>query len=1714
MAQFVNVREANFSGGIDARSAESQVPEKFCESILDAETVEDRLRKRKGYQGFAGNLPVRVEAVQYDNPNDQICFTLDQSIDLSTLRSSPIVVYGRLHSTTMGTSPFVSGTDNVKYYTSFDTKTRRLFTAPSGVLTIPGNEHDQGTANLFVAVTESLSTVQLDYTSAYAGSGTTEVDINQSSFDIAIGYDVYVNTPVLIYYSDKDAVAGSVYKTGNTTVTNGSTTTISIPAGTHGLTNYNIIGQVYVDTGTVNRLVTADSLTISAAGQVDVTVSNNSGGSLNYFVILSAADVANTSGGTVGAGATESFTISNPTSPFVFLGIYLDNAGTLEQVIPDSYSYSSTNDEITITFTNSMGTGAKFEIYYEYGVIRSNQLCVDDATITAAGTDTAPQLTLWGLDHNEIYGPSRVARQGWTNHIDSYRRSGEQRLASGLGGNLFTAQTYAEAGTAYDYASLFASLSGRVAADYRVGPLFYDTGDTPARTRGYITADGSGTGWAKTTAVTYDSGTGWTKYTISLPNKAIYNSSGVPTSLSSVVSTTSGLQDWLVVEQMSHSRHEGTFRIRQVTDGVNEVVFWVENDQLTTSDYDDSGCGGQSGIFTDQLSFSTSPTQFVTNDLLLSSAFGDIFLPTVLSTSGTTVVASGFVDILAVAGGQQLYASRTSNVVALRARVPNPVASVTNLVRGDMLSYTDVDRLVRIKAVNPDTNRTVGITSDGTTAVVTLGSGNTDFLADGMSVILLSAGVYTGTVAISQVVDSTSFEFESTETDTVVGATLQGATVEIDEQLPWKDASGDTQVFTVEERWIPVEVPTDTFELTKDTYVQHFDSSDYDEQPFLRSTMVSNNLYLTNGQDEVFKFDGTNLYRAGLFPWQPGLFATQDTAATAEIVAKVRSIAYTAIEAPQGRVTVAAQDELVFSPGDEVLLTGSSNPYIVKSIDSTNFKIVFTTALEASVTATGTVTTRRFYKYYFRLNAVDANNNVIASAVTGAEDHILELGQDAAINLRLVGMPAWDAYDFDRLELEVFRTKGGTAAPFYHIPPNRPLEFSSNNGYIDFIDATADEDLTDLDPVNTALLGTEIGQTWQEPLRAKYVTSAANSLVLANLKDYPQFDIQLLASSTLTDAALANDTLLFRRDSATTGTVTDMLNITIYEWIQTSTAQALDSVTGTAGTSFVVDTTGPHGLTTGDWVYLFWTTVATTGRPLTYSGWWQVDVLTADTFRVRHTGSTAGALAGIASFKMLKATDPTNIPVPLGLDGNMGMSNGNSTFVVFTSMRRMGMAINTTMRKVDTTLSGMSAFTPWLVARAGGEFDAGQLIVRRPKVEDTTPELVWTGAGYSLFVNGISRSTTEQIAAQTLVFPSRLIVSYENYPEIFDSPTSVLDTDSDSAVDVNPADGQEITGVIPFFGDAAFGAAQQSSIVVVFKTNSIYLVDIAEKRAGRNAVQKIETEGLGCTAPYSIAVTKHGINFANESGMYSLNRNLAIRYLGKKTERLWLETANRDMLDIVQGHHFAEGRQYKLSYPLSGATENSQVFVYDHTAELEDQPGSWLVFRNHPSTGWANLGRDAYMASTTGRVFSVRRVGDETDYRDDSSAIEMDVEFRAQDFGNSGIRKLVGGFVVQYRVPAISEGTEASVAVDLSSEYLAVTDATVVGSAPLTGTSDTPTQKVVSIRYDPARETRKGIFYQVRLVNGAYDEGVEVCCIDYSVAGLSVKGTKQAAKTR
>lgn len=1710
--QYVTIQESDFGGGIDQQSAENRIQEGYVESLTNADPQPTgHVTKRTGYQGFAGNIPVRIKEIAYtDASENNILLVFDTSIQVPVAHSQPLILMGKTSSANIANvGDFPNNMTSIHYYPGFTSDIRKnIFTGVNNI-SIPQTEHGFSSPYLFVGVAQSVNSVNYSNTQVYANS----VAINEASFDVNVGVDNLTGESfeAFFYIKDKATVPGQTYVSTGHTAASGAITAISVPASSHVLSSGNIIVKAYESAAGIMTELAPEYVYINSSTDVTVGINNITGSSISVTVILSVAPTANFTTGAVAAGQTSSVIISTNVSGgsnFAFVACYFEAGTTLQQVLPDSITTNADTGIITVTFTNNMSTGATFELFWEFVDISTNSITITGSTIGAGDefNDFAPQLTLYGLDHAEIYG-EKIPREGWTNHIDSYKSAGENRLIAGLGGNLFAARLREESTNATDYLLPLAypSINVRLDMDSILGPAFYNTGDLSDRTRGFITGDNGGENFFTISSVAYNTGTGWIDYTLTIPNMVITGT------LSTIISTVTGLEDYFTAQQCAYADHNGVFKIRAVASPDSEtLVISVENPLIFTSDFDTVDMAGDGGIFTDQLVFA-SVSPFLTGDTLGSDLFTNTINYTVVNTVNNISVVSGATELLGIPNGLRITGTRTSRIIPLRQFGGTP--DVINFLRGDMLTYTGIARQLRIKQVNALDDAAVTISGDGTTATATLTSELTNNLVPGVGVLITGTVNYNGVQTVTEILNDTQFTFDSTALTTEAGV-ITGKTIEVDEELTFSDTPNSSNSFTVHSRWIPIEIPEDAYTGTPKTIVTHFDSNSYDSQEILRSTMVSDNLYLTNGDDEVLKFDGTNIYRAGLPRWPLQLFLTSDTTATGKIVTGNPVVTTTAASS-NNRFTIPEADQNIFVVGDTIKDSTDGQTYVIKVISVVSpSTLVSVDRIITGGTNGQTITRVRAYKYYARLNAIDANNNIIASAVTGAEDNVILLGSDAAVYLRGVGLPAWDIYDYDRLEAEIYRTKGD--GQIYYRLTTIPLSFDLNTGYFDYVDTDADTDLRDLDEVNTALKGSELGTAWTEPVRAKYITSAGNKLILGNLKDYPELNLQILKKTTLLTqsvfTATDNRRWLFRKDNTDNLTTSNMVDRAGYCFTATSSALTISAITLPTSTSFQVATAAPHGLAIGNWVYLF-RDVVTNAQQLTFAGWFQVETVPTSSTVTFANGNNPASVTGVHVNRLLVASSgATDVPVPIGTDGNYAQFNGNRTSTdpyEFVAVRRMADAINASMRKSTNT-----GFAPWMIAAAGNEFTTGQLVVRQPKVFQTNLELlipVLTGA-LEIYVNGVRRVGNGQAGAIARLFPSRIIVSYNNYPEIFDAPTATIDTESDSAIDINPADGQEITAVIPFFGDAAFGAAQKSGIVVVFKTNSIYVVDLAAKDSGTNAVQKLETMNKGCTAPYSVSVTKSGIMFANDTGIYRLSNNLDVEFIGRRYDRIFNSEVNKEQISILTGHHDSQANSYKLSYPLVGETENSSVAVYNHTREYEKKgDGSWTTYDSHSVTGWANLTANSYFASTAGRVFVVRRLGLTSDFRDDSAPISMEMLVRALDAGDAGRRKVFNCVITHFRIPANSSGTVLETAVDLSNTFQPTDNFVLIGSQS-DGLGGTEIFKILPINHSISE--KMGVYLQLRYTNSSLDEPVEITGIDVRVAGLNDKGIRQAASTK
>lgn len=1642
----------DFGMGINTKSSPNDLAVGFSERLTNVDINNSSIAKRHGYQGHAGWLPLRAKEVQHfnDGGTGKLRIFFDNNVSLANAGVSPIVIYGHLShnlSLTSGTpSAFVDGADTVHYYSTFVGSIPYTFVAPSGTV---ADLNPGVTADLLLVTQRNTVSGTSDsswfLSESYTIDSITPFDASISWSGLPSNIDVFISNYQFTGDGSREIIT-------NYTATAGVyAKTIDVSA----LENFTPVIQLYYKNGTIWTQFIPDSVTLSPT-TAEVTITTNFVATTDIkalFIAPLAADVTDT---TVLSGGG-SVVIATDYSVFDFT-VYTSNT----MIYPDTVDYDSILGTATYSFA-SLPANTIVTICVLETSIQGNFLTVTTPGDTSVYTDAAPQLTVWGFNEDVIFDSSSP-NGAKVMHIDTYQREGEARVMAGINGVLMKANTYDEAALTYDYGLSYVNLDARTSSSAQhIGPAFLVTGSTSVRTNGLLRATNiSTTNLALCTSVAYVSA-GQTVYTLSLAAK-----SGT---LAACINTS---YDYLTVTGFARSINNGTFKILSVNDTLNTIT--VSNTAITSNRYDETGALGRVGVFTDRFTVQTTSAKFLENDIVSLSSNTSI---TVQASDNMTVIIKGVTGYNSIAADNKVYGRRTTSVV--------PVVAATNFVRGDMLTMTGILNQPRILYINPDATQTCSITSNGTVATITATSPTN--VRSGMTVILMSTSNYliNGEYVILATSTTSIFTVAATWVVTGLSASIIGPTLQLDESLSVYDNSIPMEVYTTD-RWIPLEIPVTADTLPINTSYQHLPSTGFTTQSTARSTIIADNIYYTNGEDPVLKFDGSNVYRAGIQYWAAQLFSNVDTTTASIPLSSVTASATSA-----GNVfTVALGAQAAFAVGESISDAADSAIYTITIIGSSGGSGLITVSSSISGTGTRNINLLNRFKYYFRLNALDANNNIVAGAVTGLEDYVIDMSAAGQIKHRLVGLPAFDMYNYDSLDIEVYRTSAGSSGPYYRVGVS-DINFNRAAGYILFTDATADQFLTTLDPVNTALLGTEVGTAWSQPLRAKYMTSISNKLVLMNITGYPQISAVLSGTAGAGSISVANlytQIVTLRKDSNDTSTTTNMVDVARYQFV--STANTITSLS-VGGSNFVI-TSASHGLVTKDWVYLYHSAVGNT-KQLRFSGWWQVASSDTNTFTIT-TPPSFFADTGSVVDRWSRAATGSDVPVFLGTDGNYAQIGAN-ILNELTAIQRLANAINATMRMTDVTLTGQTTFKPWITAAAGTTYGPGRIILRQDLIATDTFELQLTGAitGGAWYVDGTLRAASAQIQASTPIFPSRVLISYENYPEIFNGP-DLSTSPATSVIDVNSSDGQEITGGLPFFGSSTFSASQQEQLLIVFKQNSIYAIQVSTGLSS-----KLRSRGVGCTAPYSIAQSRDGIMFANDSGLYKLDKGLNVTFAGVNVQTLYQEEVNLSALNVATATHYATGTAYKISLPSIGETKNSKVLVYNtQNEEEEGKIGAWTEYTNHPATGWANLGSDAYFGTSTGSVYSIRNVGNATDYRDDGDAVaEMVMLMRAEDFGTSGIRKTVPYVTTHMQIKDSSNtGTTIHVAYDLQTAFESA------GTLNFVQTANT---KVMFAEASMPRH--KSNYIQIKYTNATKDVAVILAGIDYTVSGLSHLGVEE-----
>jgi hypothetical protein len=513
-------------------------------------------------------------------------------------------------------------------------------------------------------------------------------------------------------------------------------------------------------------------------------------------------------------------------------------------------------------------------------------------------------------------------------------------------------------------------------------------------------------------------------------------------------------------------------------------------------------------------------------------------------------------------------------------------------------------------------------------------------------------------------------------------------------------------------------------------------------------------------------------------------------------------------------------------------------------------------------------------------------------------------------------------------------------------------------------------------------------------------------------------------------------------------------------------------------------------------------------------GWWLVDsVVGGGSPTVTCLWSDAPATASIT------AADTYNLNMYYNLDGDVPLSDTIADY-------SLGQTIALSTKIVDmfpfhlASAINQVLSTQGVYARAGFDFERGYLeIFGDALVELEIPTGITATTWFSNGVRLDLSTAAQTVEAARTSFSSRTVLSLPGYPEIFQDVETTTNVQTSTMLDVNPDDGEELTCAIPFFATAAFGAAQQSNVLVIFKAHSVYVVDPAAMYAGQSDFfKKLATRGLGCEAPGSVTDSKDGIFFANRSGIYMLDKTFAVQFTGHKLETLWKDVAvDSTSLSRYAASNYVKERKYRLSVPGVGAIRyTDQVFSFKYGEDVEGFIGAWTRYDNIYASCYANRNNRTFFSTDLGYVAELLDTNTYEDYHDAGSPIEMEIVFRAMDFGLPNIRKVLKFITMYFSSTFDTEigDVDLYLARDLSKDYVFLDTCIVKGAeaTALNNIGDPIRDKVSRIAFSPDRAHLT--WGQVKLVVSRLKSDFKVNKVIYRVAALRTRGESQSAQTK
>lgn len=858
-----------------------------------------------------------------------------------------------------------------------------------------------------------------------------------------------------------------------------------------------------------------------------------------------------------------------------------------------------------------------------------------------------------------------------------------------------------------------------------------------------------------------------------------------------------------------------------------------------------------------------------------------------------------------------------------------------------------------------------------------------------------------------------------------------------------------------------------------------------------RSVNANNQLIFAKN----IKYNGDTWETDGLPGLQAQLFAHIDETETGKIDVPINHITIDttgAVVTGTTTIPVSTANELkTITEGTRLLLRDETNDRVysdsiltVTDIDETGSTVTINPGLPADATLGGTFKLAEYIELdYFARVAYNFENTEAVGPSTGSGDLRFRLTSPAALKIRAF-RPTFENFNFDddSLVLEIFRRlNGGSYRKILQ------STVSQSSLYTDLVDAVPllEPGVEDEDQIPEPLSG-RIGETRSGPYVSTHITNIDNQIIKTNLTGIP---------TTLLDFTALLETA----------------DLSSSEWIIDSDTYAVttseitpSSIVGGVG-SFTINTANTGGLTTDDYVYICHVDPDGIEQGIQILGWWAINaVVTNTSITILHPDIGTLTAADTTSVKVFYVGSG-KIPLVTNTDYHgIGASVGKYNELQNAFCFHFADAINWRYNTTD------------IYARGGRDLINGRLTVYGHS------SFTYASTIPGLFVNGVDVSGNSATAtdAITPTYPSRAIASLKNYTDIYIDIDAEAGTGLPAVEDINPDDGENLVASIPFFSESAFGAAQQSNVLVLFKSHNIYIMDVTAKYAGAtDYLKRLNIGGKGCDAPHSLSQTDLGIMYAGRAGIYLLDRGLNVQYVGKNFERFWEKTlVDLTLIERCCANNWINGRRYSLSIPVKngeGYTDSVATFKTPLLDGSEGDTSGWARFSDaYNATMWTNTTSSTLFASgSEGFVGIVKVTGELEDYSDRGEAIELQVLFRPMAFDYPSIKKFLRRLTIFFTSQAAVSADEfdVEIATNLNTRFdtLDLARLSKTEQINLDNLSDTELNQVSRLTYSP--KTQRGSYFQLRVTARGVNKDMIISQVIHKVAFLRQRGSTEAA---